>query len=105
MLLNIKKILSVKSLRISKQIEEENFQNKINEFQKEIENEVYSTIPTAFWHKKKHVVSLPYIKGFNEEKIPTKARPFQMNQRLLEICKQEIKDLQEKCLISPNSSL
>ena len=62
----------IKTIKISKQHEGKDFQDKVKEFQKEIENEVYSTIPTAFWHKKKYV-NLPYIKDFNEEKIPTKA--------------------------------
>ena len=29
----------------------------------------------AFWHRKKHIVRLPYVKDFNEKNIPTKARP------------------------------
>ena len=39
------------------------------------------------------MVSLPYEKDFNEKQIPTKARPIQMNQELLEYCKKEIQDL------------
>ena len=94
----------IKTIRISKQIKEKSFQEKIREFQKKIEEQVCSTIPTAFWYKKKHEVSLPYVKDFDERKFSTKARPIKMNQRLLEICIQEIKELQEKNLIRPSSS-
>ena len=48
--------------------------------QQKIEQEVCLEIPNAFWRKKKHIVRLPYIKGFNERNIPTKARPIQTNQ-------------------------
>ncbi|KAG5591045.1 hypothetical protein H5410_041559 [Solanum commersonii] len=43
--------------------------------------------PNAFWNKKKHVVSLPYEDDFNENNIPTKARPCQMNSEYSELCK------------------
>ena len=69
----------IKTIRISKQIEENNFQEKGKEFQKKIEEQVCSIIPTTFWHKKKNEISLPYIKNFGEKKIPTKTRPIQMN--------------------------
>ena len=45
------------------------------------------------------MVSLPYAKCFNEKQIPTKARPIQMSQELLEYCKKEINDLLNKKLI------
>ena len=64
----------IKTIRISKQIDEKSFQEKIREFQKKIEEQVSSTIPTVFWHKKKHEVNLPYVKDFDERKIPTKAK-------------------------------
>ena len=42
----------IKTTKISKQIEERSFQEKIEEFQKKIEEQVCSTIPIAFWYKK-----------------------------------------------------
>jgi hypothetical protein len=36
------------------------------------------------------------INAFNEQNIPTKARPIQMNQELLDYCKKEITGLLEK---------
>ena len=60
---------------------------------------VCSDVPNAFWHRKKHIVDLPYVKDFNEKNIPTKACPIQMNAETVEFCKKEISDLLEKKLI------
>jgi hypothetical protein len=38
---------------------------------------------------KKHIVSLPYVKDFSKKKIPTKARPIQMNAEILDFCQKE----------------
>jgi len=38
-------------------------------------------------------VDLPSEKKFHEKLIPTKTRPIQMNEELLQICQKEIKDL------------
>ena len=54
---------------------------------------VCSDIPNSFYHLKQHIIKLPYIKEFNESKIPTKARPIQMSQEVLEFCKTEIQEL------------
>ena len=63
-----------------------------------------SEIPTAFWSRKSHSVSLPYLDDFNETKIPTKARPSQMKPTLINLCEKEIQDLLNKKLISKSSS-
>ena len=68
------------------------------------ESTICSEIPNAFWEKKKHVVDLPYEKDFNEKEIPTKARPIQMNPEMEQICRQEIKDLENKGLIRKSKS-
>ena len=59
-----------------------------------------------FGSRKKHeiLISLPYIQNFDESKIPTKARPIQMNEKLLEYYKQEIDSLVKKKLIRPSKS-
>ena len=67
-------------------------------------DDVCSDVPNAFWHRKKHIVDLPYIKDFNEKNIPTKARPIQMNAETVEFCKKEISDLLEKKLIRNSKS-
>ena len=82
--------------RIEQQLNCEILQHKIEKFQTKINQEVCSSLPNAFWNRKTHVVKLPYIKDFNERNIPTKARPIQMNQEIMEFCKNEINDLLEK---------
>ena len=62
-------------------------------------DDVCSDVPNAFWHRKKHIVNLPYDKDFNEKNIPTKACPIQMSAETVEFCKKEIGDLLEKKLI------
>ncbi|XP_049365194.1 uncharacterized protein LOC125830015, partial [Solanum verrucosum] len=60
--------------------------------------------PSAFWNRKKHIVTLPYEDDFSEENIPTKSRPYQMNTELVEFCKKEIDNLLQKGLIKPSKS-
>ncbi|KAG5629886.1 hypothetical protein H5410_001603 [Solanum commersonii] len=40
--------------------------------------------PSAFWNRKKHIVTLTYEDDFSKENIPTKSRPCQMNIKLVE---------------------
>ena len=56
-------------------------------------------LPKAFWHRKKHIVQLPYAKDFNEKNIPIKAHPIQMKIETVEFCKKEIHDLLDEKLI------
>ena len=63
---------------------------KISNLQKNFVKEICSEFPNAFWERKKHLVEHTYIPGFDEQTIPTKARPIQMNQEMMEICKKEI---------------
>ena len=67
-------------------------------------DDVCSDAPNAFWHRKKHIVDLLYVKDFNEKNIPTKARPIQMSVEIVEFCKKEISDLLEKKLIRNSKS-
>ena len=71
-------------------------QSKFDNLKKKLIDDVCSNIPNAFWHRKKHIVDLPYVKGFDEKNIPTKARPIQMNVETIEFCKKEINDLVQK---------
>ncbi|KAG5580832.1 hypothetical protein H5410_051459 [Solanum commersonii] len=59
--------------------------------------------PSAFWNRKKHIVTLPYEDDFSEKNIPTKSRPCQMNSALVEFCKKEIHNLLQKGLIKPSN--
>ena len=83
-------------------LESEQIQEKIKQIHQQIENNLCSSIPNAFWDRKQHMVSLLYENFFNEKQIPTKARPIQMNPELLEYCKKEIQDLLNKKLIRPS---
>ncbi|WMV51264.1 hypothetical protein MTR67_044649 [Solanum verrucosum] len=60
--------------------------------------------PSAFWNRKKHIVTLPYEDNFSEDDIPTKSCPCQMNVELVEFCKKEIDNLLQKGLIKPSKS-
>ena len=47
---------------------------------------------------------LSYIVGFDENQIPIKARPIQMNQQILEYHKKDIQNLLDKNLIRKSHS-
>jgi hypothetical protein len=91
--------------RISEHISDKLLQSKIVAFQNKIIDFVCSDLPNAFWHRKKHIVSLPYVKYFSEKKIPNKAHPIQMNAELLDFCQKEISDLLAKGIIRKSKSL
>ncbi|KAK9984399.1 hypothetical protein SO802_033924 [Lithocarpus litseifolius] len=72
---------------VEEQLTCKNIQEEIKKFEERLKQEVCSDLPTAFWHRKRHKVALPYVKDFNEKDIPTKARPIQMNQELMVFCR------------------
>ena len=78
--------------------------HQIKVFRQQIETKICSNLPIAFWHRHQHIVQLPYEKDFNERQIPTKARPIQMNNELLEHRTKEIEDLLIKGLIRKSKS-
>jgi hypothetical protein len=94
----------IKVKRIEEQLSRKILQQKIQFFENRIKSEVCSDLPTAFWHRKKYTVSLPYVKDFDEGKITTKARPIQMSQETMEFCRNEIEDLLSKGKIRKNKS-
>ncbi|KAG2725090.1 hypothetical protein I3760_01G050200 [Carya illinoinensis] len=94
----------IKYKKISEHLSNPLLQSKIADFNQRLISNVCSDLPNAFWHRKKYVVSLPYVNDFSEKNIPTKARPIQMNSKSLEFCKQEIKDLLAKNIIRPSKS-
>ena len=93
----------IKYKRTEENLNSEKVQERIKQIHQQIENNLCSSIPNAFWNRKQHMVSLPE-KDFYEKQIPTKARPIQMNPELLEYCKKEIQDLLDKNLIRPSLS-
>ena len=90
--------------KIAEQLSDKLLQSKIDNFQKILIDDACSDIPNAFWCRKKHIVDLTYVKGFDEKKIPTKAHPIQMNAETIEFCKNEIQDLLKKKLIRNKKS-
>ena len=90
--------------QVEEQLAYKNIQAEIRKFEEKLKQKVCSDLPTAFWHRKRHEVALPYVKDFNEKDIPTKARPIQMNQELMDFCKAEIKDLLKKGIIRKSRS-
>jgi hypothetical protein len=90
----------VKYKKIVEQLSDKLLQSKISAFNNKIIDTVCSELPNAFWHRKKHIFSLPYVKDFSEKKIPTKGRPIQMNAEILDFCQKEIANLLAKGIIS-----
>ena len=84
---------------------QKDIQTRIEKIKNQIETNLCSSVPNVFWNRQQHKVFLPYVDGFDESKIPTKARPIQMNAQLLEYCKEEIKYLLNKNLIKKSQSL
>ncbi|KAL5766155.1 hypothetical protein ACOSP7_016772 [Xanthoceras sorbifolium] len=48
---------------------------KLSGAAKKLEESVCSDVPNAFWSRQKHTVCLPYVNGFDERRVSTKARP------------------------------
>ena len=94
----------IKYQQIEQQLHDPQMISKIKNLETELLNQVCSELPNALWERKKHIVEIPYEKDFNEKQIPTKARPIQMNQELLEHCKKEIQELLDKKLIRKSKS-
>jgi hypothetical protein len=95
----------IKVKRIENQLSQKTLQQKIQLFKDRIKSEVCFDLSTAFWHSKKHTLSLPCVKYFNKRKIITKARPIQMSQETMEFCQNKIKDLLRKGIILKIKSL
>ncbi|GAV91765.1 Peptidase_A3 domain-containing protein, partial [Cephalotus follicularis] len=94
----------VSNKKLEQQLQTSQIKEKINSLKNNIINKLCSDLLDAFWHRKRHVVSLLYEKDFNEQNIPTKARPIQMSYELMEHCKKEIQELLNKNLIRPSKS-
>ncbi|XP_068667495.1 uncharacterized protein, partial [Aristolochia californica] len=103
----LEKIIPIKGIDnhgILGQLENTKIKEKISSLQKMFTQEICSDIPTTFWDRHKYIVSLPYIDGFNERTIPTKARPSKMKHALLDLYKKEIQNLLDKKLIRKSYS-
>lgn len=94
----------VSQRNLEERINDPKIQQRIKTIHEAMLNSICAESPNAFWERKKHVVNLPYEPGFDETLIPTKARPIAMGPRHLEICKQEIAELERKGLIRKSKS-
>ena len=90
--------------KVEEQLTCNDIQTEIKKFEEKLKQEVCFDLPTAFWHRKRHEVALPYVKYFQEKDILTKARAIQMSQELLHFCKVEIEDLLKKGIIRKSRS-
>ena len=52
--------------RIADQLTDPILNHKIEVFRQQIETKICSNLPTAFWHRRRHIVQLTYEKDFNE---------------------------------------
>ncbi|GAV88931.1 LOW QUALITY PROTEIN: hypothetical protein CFOL_v3_32352 [Cephalotus follicularis] len=93
----------VSNKKLEQQLQTSQIKNKLT-LKHNIINNLCSDLPDAFWHRKRHMVSLPYEKDFTEQNISTKARPIQMTYELMKHCKEEIQELLNKKLIRPSKS-
>ncbi|GAV92387.1 Peptidase_A3 domain-containing protein, partial [Cephalotus follicularis] len=91
--------------KLEHQLQTSQIKEKIDSLKNNMINNLCSDLPDAFWHRKRHMVSLPYEKNFTEHNIPTKARPIQINYELMRYCKKEIQELLDKKLIEPSKYL
>jgi hypothetical protein len=57
----------VKYKKIAEQLSDKLLQSKIFAFNNKIVDTACSELRNAFWHRKKHIVSLPYVKDFSEK--------------------------------------
>ncbi|GAV77931.1 hypothetical protein CFOL_v3_21399 [Cephalotus follicularis] len=91
--------------KLENQLKDSQIKEKIDSLKNNMINNLCSYLPDAPWHKKRHMVSLPYEKNFTEQNIPTKTKPIQMNYVLMKYCEKYFQELLNKKLIEPSKSL
>ena len=48
--------------KIAEQLSDKLLQSKIDNFQKLLIDDVWSNVPNTFWHRRKHIVDLLYVR-------------------------------------------
>ncbi|GAV89410.1 hypothetical protein CFOL_v3_32825, partial [Cephalotus follicularis] len=91
--------------KLENQLQDSQIKEKIDSIKNNMIKNLCSDLPDAFWHRKRHMVSLPYEKNFIEQNIPTKTKPIQITYELMKYCEKEIQELLNKKLIEPSKSL
>ncbi|KAG5632511.1 hypothetical protein H5410_004228, partial [Solanum commersonii] len=92
-------LLELFSMNIFDTLRSTKVQKKIKLISEQIAIDIFVDHPNAFWNRKNHIITLPYEDTFSEDDIPTKSRPCQMNDELVELCKKEIDSLLQKGLL------
>ncbi|GAV80918.1 hypothetical protein CFOL_v3_24377 [Cephalotus follicularis] len=77
---------------------------KIDSLKINIIKNICSDLPNVFWHRKRHMASLPYENNFAEQNILTKIKSIQITHELMKYCEKDIQELLNKKLIGPNKS-
>uniref|UniRef100_M1DDN2 Zinc knuckle family protein n=1 Tax=Solanum tuberosum TaxID=4113 RepID=M1DDN2_SOLTU len=85
--------LELFSMNIFDTLRSTKVQEKIKLISEQIAIDICADHPSAFWNRKKHIVTLPYEDTFSEDDIPTKSRLCQMN---AEFCRKEIDSLLQR---------
>ncbi|KAG5573563.1 hypothetical protein H5410_063329 [Solanum commersonii] len=96
--------LEIFSMNIFDTLKSAKVQEKIKLISEKMAIDICADHPSAFWNRKKHIVTLPCEDDFSEENIPIKSRPCQMNTELVEFCKKQIDNLLQKSLIKSSKS-
>ncbi|GAV85103.1 hypothetical protein CFOL_v3_28542, partial [Cephalotus follicularis] len=91
--------------KFENQLQDSQIKEKINSLKNNMINDLCSNLPNAFWHRKRHMVSLLYEKNFTGQNISTKIKPIQMTYELMKYCEKDIQELLNKKLIEPSKSL
>ncbi|GAV93075.1 Peptidase_A3 domain-containing protein, partial [Cephalotus follicularis] len=95
----------VSNKKLENQLQNSQIKEKNGSLKNSMINNLCSDLPDVFWHRKRHMVSLPYEKNFTGQNISTKTKPIQMTYELMKYWKKEIQELLNKKLIEPSKSL
>ncbi|GAV67800.1 hypothetical protein CFOL_v3_11304, partial [Cephalotus follicularis] len=77
----------VSNKKLEQHLQTSQIREKINSLKNNIINNICSDRPNVFWHRKRHMVSLPYESDSTEQNIPTKARYIHMTYESMKHCK------------------
>lgn len=72
------------TLRVEEQLKDPQVKRKIEDLQKQIEEECCSKEPNVFWDRKQHIVELPYKEGYTGK--PCKSRAIPMSKDYKNLC-------------------
>ncbi|GAV89061.1 hypothetical protein CFOL_v3_32481 [Cephalotus follicularis] len=91
--------------KLENQLQNSQIKERIDSIKNNMIKNLCSDLPDEFWHRKQHMISLPYEKNFTKQNIPIKVKPIQINYELMKYCEKDIQELLNKKLIEPSKSL